>query len=198
MKKYANTRLERQELLIPDDDVTFLGPQLVVQDCVVTFQCSARALGVHGVEFLDSKIVAKRTLSNFAFEQARFVNTNFAGTFTGCDFGSRVRQKGVELLNCDFSSADLRNCRFFNCDLNELKLPKWPCFTIPTPSRKTKELLGLDWPNEKIRAVIQTYAAQDKSCTALTSHIKVLEKYGGDFDSNVVKEMLMHAGWIVL
>jgi uncharacterized protein YjbI with pentapeptide repeats len=183
MIKYAKTHLQNMDLVLPDNEMNILGPELMVSNCSITIRCAAGSLVIPGARFVDCQVTAKRKLSNFAFDYAGLVNVKFYGRFDGCDFGSWTGVKQAEVRNCDFSEADLRECRFINCDPDTLVFPKWPCFTILQPHSRLQAFLSQSWPTEKLRLVMQSYVSNDPRCSALTGHADILKKYGGDTDT---------------
>lgn len=108
-----------QNIALPHNAMTFLGPDLVLDNCIVESRCAAACLTLAGVRMNGGVFNAKKQLNNFRFTYAEFVNTKFVGKYSGCDFGIEI---GIEA--CDFQKAILDNCRLFNTNMKNIVLPE--------------------------------------------------------------------------
>ena len=71
-----------------------------------------------------------------------------------------------QLVDCTRLDA----CRFYNCDMRTIQLPRWPCFTLLDPVRRAAELARVEWPGRFGSVVIEGLAKQEESIVALTEH----------------------------
>jgi hypothetical protein len=125
-------------------------------------------------QLVDCTIQAKSELKNLRWARMGLKGCRFKGRFTGNDFGFREdhidkwRLGGA--VDCDFSEARLDACRFYNCEMSTIQLPRWPCFTLLDPVRRAAELARLEWPGLFGSVVIEGLAEQEESVVALTYH----------------------------
>ena len=113
------------------------------QHCTVSINCSAQGLVIKDCTFEDCLIGAKKAQSDQQFFTSTFERCKFVGEFWGCEFGFRNNLHGKTrgtILDCDFAQAMLDWVSFNNCDLNTLKLPRWPHFTVTTPGTTAKRI----------------------------------------------------------
>lgn len=142
--------LEAAELILTDKEHNYLGPGLLLKGCRVVLRTSAKALTMTNVKFLDCQFEAKKKLVNFNMWCATDLQgCSFAGCFEGNDFGCWPEQyPNGSIKDCDFSGAVLDGCRFIDCDIESIKLPAWPCFTILHPHQRQAELESIAWPGK--------------------------------------------------
>lgn len=177
MKHLQKQTLEGTEIMLTDKDQNYLGPDLVLQRCHLILRTNARALTITNVQLLDCQVEAKKKLVNFQMWCGAVIKgCTFRGQFVGNDFGHWTEQHpNGSIENCDFSDAVLDGCRFMDCDIDSIKLPKWPCFTIVYPQRRRSELESLQWPGE-VR-IWATVVAQSIEITAASvGHAPTLAK----------------------
>jgi hypothetical protein len=170
-KEIENERLE----LMDKSEHYFLGPNLALRHCTLVTKISARGLFIDRVRFLDCTFEVKQELLNFQqWIRASLKGCRFKGRFRGNDFGhwpeygSQPEYQFGSLEDCDFSEARLDNCRFHDCDLRTLQLPRWPCFTLRNPLRHVRELQAAPWPGLFGRVTVNHLHTEPPSTVALT------------------------------
>jgi hypothetical protein len=117
--------------------------KLVFLECNISINCSAPGLVVDQCIFQDCTIGAKKAQSDHQFFTSTFERCKFTGEFFGCEFGFRNdvhgRIRGA-IVDCDLTEATLDLVSFNNCQLDTLKLPRWPHFTITDPHTTAKRI----------------------------------------------------------
>lgn len=163
-----------------DDDIRLsnaiinsLGPELYLENCTVESACEQRALFICGLKMVGGKFSQMIPLTNFQFEQAYFSNVKFNGNFIGCDFGDWENPERPLVEECDFTDATLDGCRFLNCDVQKINLPKWPCFTLLNPAAARSVVLARQWPS-KVGLVLDIYTDNDPECVAISGNAQRL------------------------
>jgi hypothetical protein len=193
MPDYLENRLlEKQviadeEIVLTDDNLNFLGPEVTVKRCRLVIRCTSRYLHIENAQLLDCVIEAKKKLANLAeWCEAVIRGCTFTGHFHGNDFGhwpdrTAPRPSG-SIEDCDFSAAILDGCRFMRTDMSTIKLPRWPCFTILDPRKNGQEIIALPWP--KTMQVWAQCAADDlEESSALVYHApSLVNRYGCNED----------------
>ena len=159
MYQLRDQTIDSTRIVLKNDEVNYLGPNLVLRRCQIVIRTAARGLVVTRVSFVDCEIETKKPLRNFSFCNARLEGCRIAGMYVGCDFGrwpddDDYADAGV--VGCDFSAARLDGCRFIGCNVDTLKFPLWPCFTVLDPVGRSTELERLDWPG-RIRIAFETH-----------------------------------------
>jgi hypothetical protein len=172
---YENRQIEGERLELTDKTAIYwLGPNVTLRGCTLVTNVSARWLHLVSGSLIDCTIQAKSELKTLPWAPMKLKGCRFKGRFGGNDFGfredvdDRWRLGGIE--DCDFSEARLNGCRFFNCDMSTIRLPRWPCFTLLDPVRRAEELARVEWPGTYGRVVIEGLKRQDRSIVALTDH----------------------------
>ena len=171
---YENREIEGEKLELPKHAIYWLGPNVTLRHCTLVISVATRWLHLLSGQLVDCTIQAKSELKNLRWARMGLMGCRFKGRFTGNDFGFREdsidkwRLGGV--TDCDFSEARLDACRFYNCDMKTIQLPRWPCFTILDPVRRAAELARLEWPGLFGPVVIEGLAEQEASVVALTYH----------------------------
>jgi hypothetical protein len=168
------------ELVLSDQVHNYLGPDLVLQRCRVLLRTNSKALTVTEVQFIDCQIEATRKLSNFQMWCSAVIKgCKFSGKFVGNDFGNWHEQhaKG-SIANCDFSNAVLDGCRFMDCEIDSIKLPKWPCAAILYPQKQSGRVVSVDWPG-KLRLWAQDLVNQPNVTAALVEYAPTLARQFG-------------------
>jgi hypothetical protein len=140
--------LENERLELGAGVVYFLGPQLTLRNCTLVLRGPARDLIIPQAQFLHCTIDVKKELKNFHWEHAALRGCRFTGRLSGNDFGRWPYSERFlgSIEDCDFTEARLDECRFVGCDINTLRLPTWPCFTLLEPTRRSHELNAVRWP----------------------------------------------------
>ncbi|HYO59964.1 hypothetical protein [Archangium sp.] len=180
---YENREIEGERLELPKGAIYWLGPNVTLRRCNLVISVASRWLHLLSGHLIDCTIQAKSELKNARWTRMNFKGCHFKGRFTGNDFGFREESYdewqvgGIE--QCDFSEARLDACRFYNCDMRTIQLPRWPCFTILDPVRRAAELTRVEWPGHFGPVVIDGLAEQEESVVALTYHApSVAERLG--------------------
>ncbi len=177
-------RLEHAELILTDKEHNYLGPDLVLKGCRVILRTSANALTMTNVKFLDCQFEAKKKLVNFNMWCAtELQGCSFAGRFEGNDFGHWPEQHpNGSIKDCDFSGAVLHGCRFIDCDIESIKLPAWPCFTILHPHQLRAELESMQWPGKLKLWIDAVFWSPEKTVAEVYLAPKLAEQFGSNED----------------
>ncbi len=171
---YEDREIVGERLELAKGTLYWLGPNLTLRNCTLVLSIASRSLTLMSGQLIDCIIQAKSELKNKRWARMNFKGCRFKGRFTGNDFGFREddldkwRLGGIE--NCDFSEARLDACRFYNCDMSTIRLPRWPCFTLLEPVRRAAELARREWPGRYGSVVIEGLRKQEESIVALTDH----------------------------
>jgi hypothetical protein len=181
-KELTNERLE----LTDKGSLYFLGPDLTLRNCTVVLKVSARNLLFRGARFIDCTFDVRQELKNHQdWIAASIQGCRFKGRFNGCDFGhwpsysSDPHDKSGSIADCDFTEARLDSCRFIDCDPTTLRLPRWPCFTILDPLRRSAELARMPWPGDIAPVTMASHAKDPVGTAAVTYHAPSLAKDSG-------------------
>lgn len=173
-----NQNLSRQKVVLTDNEVNVLGPDLILDECSVCSECSAEALVIAGLRMNGGVFEQKSPLSNFHFERAHLDGVSFFGSYSGCDFGDWDTDQNSSIANANFANARLDGCRFLNCDARTILFPRWPCFTIIDPSAARQFVMLQAWPG-RLGGVLDLYTDQDPECMAITGDAeRIAKKYG--------------------
>ncbi|HEX8825845.1 MAG TPA: pentapeptide repeat-containing protein [Archangium sp.] len=181
---YEAREIEGQRLELADKDgIYFLGPSLTLRRCTVVLRVPARWLHILPSRFIDCTFEVKQELKNFPWVGAAMKGCRFKGRMSGCDFGPwRNYTEGWEqssVEDCDFSEAQLSNCRFHGCDMRTLRLPRWPCFTILDPIGRSRELNSVQWPGRFGAVVVENLSTEPPSTVAMTFFAPLMAKRFG-------------------
>jgi len=150
MKHWQKQVLKDTELILNDKEHNYLGPNLVMENCRVVLPRSARAITIFDARFHGCSFETNKKFKSFHdWCAAELISCSFSGYYEGNDFGywEKVSQNG-KIKGCNFSAAILDGCRFFECDIDSIVFPLWPCFTILNPHRITQKLEATTWPGE--------------------------------------------------
>jgi len=169
------TKLARTEIKLSGSEVNFLGPELVLENCSIHSECDCNTLCIAGLKMNGGDFIQHSPLNDFHFNRAHLVNVKFIGNFIGCDFGDWETSDRSSVNGCDFSDAVLDGCRFLNCDMDEIQLPKWPNFAILNPIDARPVLLSRKWPSD-IGVTLDVYTDNDPECVAICGNAEVLSK----------------------
>ena len=147
---YEDREIEDERIELPKHAIYFLGPNVTFRRCTLVLSVAARWLHLLSGKLIDCTIQAKSEVTTLVWATMSLKGCRFKGRFTGNDFGFREddidpwKLGGIE--DCDFSEARLDGCRFFNCDMSAVRLPRWPCFTLMGPREHAAELSRHEWP----------------------------------------------------
>lgn len=182
---YENRVIEDEQLEFKDKDALYyIGRNLTFRRCTVTLRVPARRLLLREPRFIDCDIVVKTELKNFSWDDAYLKGCRLTGRFTGNDFGRWPStdpsfKPGGGIEDCDFTQAHLNGCRFFGCDANTLRFPRWPYFTILEPYRRAQELAALPWPGQLSHDMSGFAEWLPSTTSALTRSATTLAKQWG-------------------
>ena len=131
MNERKNATYKDQDILIADDPSGRVryGPGLRLVNCQVEVRTDAGAIGLSRVEMANCTVTAKRPVEKINFTGVRFDKCRFVGEFVNCDFGHQTDpfDYGGALIECDFTAAQLDQCRFFDSKLRAQKMRSaWP------------------------------------------------------------------------
>jgi len=171
---FENREIEGERLELTDKKAIYwLGPSVTLRGCTLVTNISARWLHLVSGSLIDCTIQAKSELKTLPWATMKLKGCRFKGRFGGNDFGFRTdgdeRRKLGGLEDCDFSEACLNGCRFFNCDMSTIRLPRWPCFTIMDPRGHAAELARREWPGQ-VRILVEGLAKNPEGTVAETWH----------------------------
>jgi hypothetical protein len=170
--------LVQEELEFGSKVILFLGPELTLSDCTLKLGMAARDLIIPQARFVDCEFIFKKPLRNFRWDTARLQGCRFKGHLIGNDFGEWPNAPGKgSIEDCDFSEARLHGCRFLGCDVNTLRFPPWPCFTIVDPVCRAAELAALPWPGKYGSIIAEGFATAPPSTVAVTYFAPELAKF---------------------
>jgi hypothetical protein len=151
----------------------WLGPDLTLRDCTVIISAARRSVTLMSGQLINCTIQVKGEMKALRWAPMTLKGCRFKGRFTGNDFGFRVdldeRRKLGGIEDCDFSEARLNGCRFFNCDMSTIRLPRWPCFTFLDARQHAAELGRREWPGS-FGSVIKTVCDPPKGTVASAWH----------------------------
>lgn len=171
---YREREIVGERLELSKDALYWLGPELTLRDCTVVISVASRGLTLMSGQLIDCTLQAKGELKNKRWARMGFRGCRFKGRFTGNDFGFREddldRWRLGGIADCDFSEARLDACRFYQCDMRTIRLPRWPCFTLLDPVRRAEELARVAWPGRYGQVVIEGLRKQEAGIVALTDH----------------------------
>jgi hypothetical protein len=179
---FEDRSIERARLELSDKDALYyLGPNLVLRHCTLVLRVPTQRLHLPGSKFIDCTIEVKRELKDLSWYTTFLKGCRFTGRLTGCDFGHwpdpeswpNTEEGGIE--DCDFTAAQLHLCRFVGCDVNTLRLPRWPYFTIEAPFRRRHELASIAWPG-KVGGWIRSFELYPETTVAVTFSATELSK----------------------
>ncbi len=173
--------IENERLELHPGTVWFLGPRLTLKNCTLVLRVPARDLVIPQARFIGCTLEMKKEMKNYRwYSDAFFKDCRFTGRYSGNDFGrwpTTPQEGGME--DCDFSEASLDASRFIGCDVSTLRFPRWPCFTILDPPRRSRELRAMAWPGDIGPIVIGGFAQDPPSTVAVTYSAPALAKRSG-------------------
>ena len=163
-----------------------VGPDAEFRDCRIDVQMSARGLILVRTRFIDCTIHFKRPLNNFPFTGAYFERCRIKGRLRGCEFGRRDDYANLPsffpeagIVDTDLSAAKLDGCRFMNCDLSTLRLPLWPCFTVPNHEAVREQALRLPW-HGRTYIIPDCWEQEPPGTVAITEDARsICKRFGG-------------------
>ena len=170
---FKDREIVGERLELTKGPLYWLGPNLTVRDCTVIISAARRSLTMMSGQFINCTIQVKGEMKSLGWGPMKLVGCSFKGRFGGNDFGFREdldeRRKLGGIEYCDFSEAQLNGCRFFNCDMSTIRLPRWPCFTFMDARRHVAELGQREWPGS-FGSVIKVVCDAPEGTVASTWH----------------------------
>jgi hypothetical protein len=197
---YDNRDIEGERLEFPKHAIYFLGPNVTFRRCTLVFSVAARWLHLLSGKLIDCTIQAKSELTTLPWATMDLRGCRFKGRFTGNDFGFRQDLDDSSSIgrieDCDFTEARLDGCRFFNCDMSSIRLPRWPCFTFMDPRGHAAELGRYEWPG-RFGNLIERLATIPEGTVAVTWHAPTVAER---MDTTVeeLRAALEKAPWVVM
>jgi hypothetical protein len=180
MITFRNREIANEQLVLDSrTELYYLGPALTLRNCTLVVKVPAKALVVNQVRLIDCTIEVARVLKNFAWDAVHLKGCRFKGRFFSNDFGNVRDATQASIVDCDFSSAHVDQCRFLHCDVRTLRFPPWPYFTLFDPARRAAELAALPWPGKKGHIIAELFAETAPSTVALTYEAADLAKFCG-------------------
>ena len=167
--------------IVIDDKNTFntIGADVVLTDCVIESSVPARALGIRAT-LLGCEFNTKAQLQGFSWCEARLERVKFLGRYRNNRFGHlpEYGTKGT-VEDCDFSSASLNDCQFYDCNVDSLRYPVWPHLTALHPKQVLADLES-HLMSPPLREFFDSLALLDDDCDAIVRNLENL-KLNDDF-----------------
>lgn len=171
--KIKDTVIVEQTLLLDSDQLNVLGPDLELRGCAVVSEADSVHLAFAGATIIGGVFDQRTPLEDFHFERAHFRSVRFKGSYFGCDFGDWDDVQKSSISDCDFSEANLHNCRFLNCDIAGIRTSRWPTFIFNNPSAARDFVRSNAWPRS-IGSILDIYTDTDPQCVAMIGNAEVL------------------------
>ena len=180
---YENREIEGERLEFPKHAIYWIGPNVTLRRCTLVLSVASRWLHLLSGSLIDCTLQAKGELKNLRWATMNLKGCRFKGHFRGNDFGFMEDDTDTwklgAVVDCDFSEARLDGCRFYNCDMSTIRLPRWPCFTLLDPVKRAAELAREVWPGRFGPVTIEGLPGQEAAVVALTYHApSVAERQG--------------------
>lgn len=144
-----NQTLVGEELII-DDTKSFnaIGKDVVLKDCKIKISVPTKALGIRG-KIIGGEVTVKKELHGFHWLEAHLEGVRFTGSLTNNRFGNLNGYGNSEgfITKCNFRDTRLRDCEFFNCDVESIVFPGWPCICIKNIDLIHREISSYDVPD---------------------------------------------------
>jgi hypothetical protein len=152
------------------------------------------------VAFINTTIHMVNRCNNVYWHGSVFESCTFTGKYYGNVFGIRHELCSLNsgLKSCDFSTAGIHLCTFFNCTAQDIRFPKWPHFTVVHPCDHVD-----DWSSIRLGdsfvPIQKTVGNQDPRTVAITLHWPTLAKGKKDLvDAEQAREILGSKAYVVL
>ncbi|MET0401330.1 MAG: hypothetical protein ABW123_02960 [Cystobacter sp.] len=146
---FKDREIVGERLELAKGPLYWLGPNLTLRDCTVIISAARRSLTLMSGQLINCTIQVKGELKTLSWAPMKLKGCRFTGRLGGNDFGCREdldeRRTLGGIEDCDFTEAHLNGCRFFNCDMRTIRLPRWPCFTFMDPRGHAAELGRRAW-----------------------------------------------------
>jgi hypothetical protein len=168
--------ISHRRIVLDNSEANVLGPDLVLEDCEIVSSCDWRSLTISGVTIRGGSFQTKVKITDRQWKRVRLQSVRFLGHYSGCDFGG---WEGLEplgsVVDCDFAVANIDNCRFMNCDIDRLHLPRWPWFTVRNPRQHARDIVALSLPG-RWHLIQEVYADAPEQCSAIVGNATILAK----------------------
>lgn len=140
-----------EQIAVDLSQAACFGPNAKFIGCQISISSKSSQLNFCESLFQDCLVHFTRKISKLNFKDARFINCRFRGILDDCDFGARdcsaIGEMNNRVLDCDFSEADLRSCRFFNTEITRIQFPPWPNFTIVDYNSASSDIRSAEFTN---------------------------------------------------
>ena len=154
MSVFTNQTIKNEEITLLNNVVNRLAHQLVMEDCIINFKLTSRALICAQAKFLNCTLNFKTRLNNHPFSSVYFENCTFKGKLSSSEFGRRkwIHEPEKEKIiagikNCDFSEVTVFDgIRFIDCDIDTIIFPKFPHFVVKYPFKNAQKILDSNLP----------------------------------------------------
>ena len=194
--KLQNCKIENETYRLDSNEVNFLGPNLIAKNCVFKLKkLTIKTLIVVKSKFENCRFEIDGKLLKVNWCNAQLINSSFTGHIQDCDFGfwpDDFSDNG-KIINVDFSNSILNDCRFLNTSLDDVFLPKWPCFTIVNPMHVREKLYSYNL-DHRLNELIEDYEYFPSDVTLVTHECSVIEKEYG-FNKEL-KEILSNLDFV--
>jgi len=171
---FKDREIVGERLELTKGPLYWLGPDLTLRDCTVIISAARRSVTLMSGQFINCTIQVKGEMKSLGWAPMKLKGCRFKGRFGGNDFGFREdldeRRTLGGIEDCDFSEARLNGCRFFNCDMRTIRLPRWPCFTFVDTRRHAAALRQLAWPGLVGQVTIEVVCDAPEGTVASTWH----------------------------
>jgi len=181
-RRWQSVEVAGETIVLAKQESVYFVADSTIRDSTILIDVSARALCMTHVRFINCTLRFKRQMTNFGFTDTWFEGCRISGRIVSCDFGRWTEDPDVYwqeagIVNTDLSKARLHQCRFMNCDLSTLKLPRWPCFTMPYSEAVWNEARKLPWPGY---SYVNVEGQEPEGTVAVTCDARRFVKmYGG-------------------
>ena len=179
--KLGHKTINSETVDVPSNDVCVLGPNLVLNECVLQNRAAAKNLSLCGMIMNGGVFVTKKKLSDFQFRRVEFNNVIFEGIYSGCDFGW---DSPVGKIN--FSTSILNSCRFIGDIDKNIVFPLTDHIVI-TKTHVERLKIGIDTFSPRIQMLINVLTKNQPADLQLTVlHIPTLAKQIKVTDSEIM------------
>jgi hypothetical protein len=161
--------------IVIDDKGTFnaIGADVLLTDCVIESSVPARALSIRAT-LTGGEFKTKVQLDGFFWCEARLERVKFSGCYRNNRFGrlSEYGPKGA-VEGCDFASATLIDCEFYDCNVDSLVFPGWPHLTALHPKEVLTDLES-QFVSSPVRSFFEFLEYLDDDCDAIVRNVEKL------------------------
>ncbi|GAB2731368.1 hypothetical protein [Comamonas sediminis] len=167
-----------ESLLLGDNGAVSIS-KCTLEYCHIVVDFKKSSFGIVDSILRNCTIEFKRKLKNDRLVSCDYINCKFIGKFEGVDFGRSpwpnfgTNQMDLlgEIIECDFTQAELDLCRFFSVDIRHQKFAQWPQFVVPRESALIASKLVKQWPGDFLR-YINLLSGDDPATTGAAGSAK--------------------------